>query len=111
MEKPTIIGKLEKQNDFADVELGNDVDDDEKPKDPAKVNPDSKIDLVRAFFQGGINGAMTNMMLFFLAFFLIALICGLISFLASFFKVQIMYSRLKSEKNAILGSCIIGQDG
>ena len=91
MEKPTIIGKLEKQNDFADVELGNDVDEDEKPKDPAKVNPDSKIDLVRAFFHGGINGAMTNMMLFFLAFFLIALICGLISFLASFFKVQIMY--------------------
>ena len=79
---------MEKQNDFADIELGNDFVDNEEPKKSTKANPDSKIDLVQAFFHGGINGAMTNMMLFFLAFFLIALICGLISFLASFFKVQ-----------------------
>ena len=78
---------MEKQNNFADVELGDVVDDENPQKNPAIVNPDSKIDLIRAFFHGGINGAITNMVLFFLALFLTACICGLFSFIGSFFKV------------------------
>ena len=78
---------MEKQNNFADVELGDGVDDEKTQKNSAKVNPDSKSALIRAFFHGGINGAITNMVLFFLALFLTACICGLFSFIGSFFKV------------------------
>ena len=70
---------MEKQNDFADIELGNDFVDNEEPKKSTKANPDSKIDLVQAFFHGGINGAMTNMGMLFLALVLTALIHGLFS--------------------------------
>ena len=80
---------MEKQNDFADIELGNDFVDNEEPKKSTKANPDSKIDLVQAFFHGGINGAMTNMGMLFLALVLTALIHGLFSFFGSFFKVGI----------------------
>ena len=78
---------MEKQIHFVDVELDNGVNDDRKnAQNSEKVNPDSKIDLIQAFFHGGINGAMTNML--FLALVLTAtLIHGLFLFIGSIFKV------------------------
>ena len=68
------------------------INDKENTKHSAKVGPDSKIDLVQAFFYGGINGAFANMVLFFLAIFLVGLICGFFAFLGYFFKVSTNYS-------------------
>ena len=76
-----------KQINFVDVELGKEVNDEKITKHSAKASPDSKIDLVQAFFYGGINGAFANMVLFFLAIFLVGLICGFFAFIGSFFKV------------------------
>ena len=93
---------MEKQNNFADIELAVTDGDDEKPNNPAKVIPDSKIDLVGAFFRGGISGAMTNMLLFFLVFFLMACISGLMDCLGSFFKVCTnASSQYNSKKNSL----------
>ena len=78
---------MEKQIHFVDVGLDN--DDRKNAQNSEKVNPDSKIDLIQAFFHGGINGAMTNMGMLFLALVLTALIHGLFSFIGSFFKVGI----------------------
>ena len=82
---------MEKQIHFVDVELDNGVvnDDRKNAQTSEKVNPDSKIDLVQAFFHGGINGAMTNMGMLFLVLVLTVLIHGLFSFISSFFKVGI----------------------
>ena len=78
---------MEKQIHFVDVGLDN--DDRKNAQNSEKVNPDSKIDLVQAFFHGGINGAMTNMGMLFLVLVLTVLIHGLFSFIGSFFKVGI----------------------
>ena len=81
---------MEKQIYFVDVDLHNGVNDDRKnAQNSERVNPDSKIDLVQAFFLGGINGAMTNMGMLFLTLVLTVLIHGLFSFIGSFFKVGI----------------------
>ena len=82
---------MEKQINFADVELGKEINDEENTKHSAKIGPDSKIDLVQAFFYGGIDGAFANMVLFFLAIFLVGLICGFFAFLGYFFKVSTNY--------------------
>ena len=79
------------QINFVDVELGKEVNDEKITKHSAKASPDSKIDLVQAFFYGGINGAFANMVLFFLAIFLVGLICGFFAFLGYFFKVSTNY--------------------
>ena len=77
---------MEKQINFADVELGkeiheegglerwfNSINDEENTKHSAKVGPDSKI---------------ANMVLFFLAIFLVGMICGFFAFIGYFFKVR-----------------------
>ena len=79
---------MEKQINFADVELGKEINDEEKTKHSAKVGPDSKIDLVQAFFYGGIDGASINVALFCLVIFLVYLTFGFFAFIGYFFRVR-----------------------